>query len=512
MLKNRVAIYCRLSKEDDKKGESESIQNQKSMLLSYALKQEWEVVGIYADDNFSGTDSDRPEWLKMLAECETGNVDIVLCKTQSRFSRDMGVIEKYIHGKFIEWRIRFVSIVDNADSSSKGNKKARQILALTNEWYVEEISDNIRAVFKDKMHKGEYIATFAPYGYKKNNEVKNHLVIDDNTAPIVRQIYEWYLGGYGAQRITKMLNERGIPNPRKYQEMQGNRKTCIYNDTDVALWNNYTVRDILHNQTYCGDTVQHRTEKVSYKTSKNRRLPYSEWIIVEDTHAPIITRETFNRAQAIFSTHKRTDKTGQVHILAGKCFCHYCGALLQRNNSRGKNEYLRCRHKYDLPQDRRCATPNVPLSFVVDYINGRLQEILREYAQDRTFTIKEKDNTVAVKQIEKLQGELTEVQKAITSLYFDKVKGVLSEEQFMMLNTEFGDRVLNIKRAIGKFEGEIESGEKCQDRQLTAHKAIRAFLADKVITRQLITDIVEKIIIGERNEGDEVIIDIMWAF
>jgi len=190
VLNNRVAIYCRLSKEDDKQGESESIQNQKSMLLSHALKQEWEVVGIYADDDFSGTDSDRPEWLKMLAECEDGNIDIVLCKTQSRFSRDMGVIEKYIHGKFIEWRIRFVSIVDNADSSNKGNKKARQIMALTNEWYVEEISDNIRAVFKDKMGKGEYIATFAPYGYKKNSEVKNTIVIDDNTAPIVRQIYD----------------------------------------------------------------------------------------------------------------------------------------------------------------------------------------------------------------------------------------------------------------------------------------------------------------------------------
>jgi len=512
MLNNRVAIYCRLSKEDDKQGESESIQNQKSMLLSHALKQEWEVVGIYADDDFSGTDNERPEWLKMLAECENGNIDIVLCKTQSRFSRDMGVIEKYIHGKFVEWRIRFVSIVDNADSSNKGNKKARQIMALTNEWYVEEISDNIRAVFKDKMSKGEYIAPFAPYGYKKDEEVKNHLVIDDNTAPVVRQIYAWYLGGYGAQKITKMLNEREIPNPRKYQEAQGNRKTCMYNDNDMALWNNYTVRDILHNQTYCGDTVQHRTEKISYKTSKNRRLPYSEWIIAKDTHVPIITRETYNRVQAIFSTHKRTDKTGQVHILAGKCFCYYCGALLQRNNSKGKNEYLRCRHKYDLPHDKRCTTPNVPLPFVVEYINKRLQEILCEYAQGRTFTIKGKDNAMAIKQIEKLQGELTEIQKAITSLYLDKVKGILTEEQFIMLNTEFGDRALNVKKAISKFENEIESGEKCQDKQLTAHKAIETFLADNVITRQLITDIVDKIVIGERNADGEVIIDVVWAF
>ena len=120
----RVAIYCRLSKEDETQGESESIQNQTSMLLSYALKQEWEVVGVYADDDFSGTDLSRPKWREMLSECEQGNVDIVLCKTQSRFSRDMSVVEQYIHGKFLEWRVRFVSIVDNADSSNKGNKKA----------------------------------------------------------------------------------------------------------------------------------------------------------------------------------------------------------------------------------------------------------------------------------------------------------------------------------------------------------------------------------------------------
>jgi hypothetical protein len=258
--------------------------------------------------------------------------------------------------------------------------------------------------------------------------------------------------------------------------------------------------------------VNNKTTSKSFKSKKAMHVDESEWIIVEDTHEPIITRETYNRVQTIFSTHKRTDKTGQVHILAGKCFCHNCGALLQRNNSRNKNEYLRCRHKYDLPQDKRCATPNVSLPLVVKYINERLQEIMHEYAQDRTFTIKEKDNTIAVKQIEKLQSELTEIQKAITSLYFDKVKGVLTEKQFMLINAEFGDRALNIKKTISKLEDEIESSEKFQDKQLMAHKAITTFLEDNVITRRLITDIVDKIVIGERNEDGEVIIDIVWAF
>jgi DNA invertase Pin-like site-specific DNA recombinase len=300
MSNNRVAIYCRLSKEDEKEGESESIQNQKSMLLSHALRHEWEVVGVYADDDFGGTDSSRPEWNKMLAECEKGNIDIVLCKTQSRFSRDMSVIEKYIHGLFLEWKVRFVSIVDNADSSNKGNKKARQIMALTNEWYVEEISDNIRAVFKDKMSNGEYIATFPPYGYKKDTERKNHLVIDVDVAPTVKQIFDWHISGKGAQTIARLLNEQNIPNPRKYQEIQGLRKTYMYAENEIGLWQNYTVRDILKNQTYCGDTVQHRIEKISYKSKKLRKLPKNEWIIAENTHEPI-TSAKFPRTDTRFS-------------------------------------------------------------------------------------------------------------------------------------------------------------------------------------------------------------------
>ena len=193
----RVVIYVRLSDEDrykkNKDDDSESIANQKSMLLKYALEQGWEVVNIYSDDDYSGADNNRPDFNRMLEECEKGNVDIVLCKTQSRFSRDMEIIEKYIHNKFIEWGVRFVSIVDNADTDVEGNKKSRQINGLVNEWYLEDLSKNVRKSLQNKRDDGLFLGSFAPYGYKKDPENKNKLLVDPVAAEVVKEIFSLFL-------------------------------------------------------------------------------------------------------------------------------------------------------------------------------------------------------------------------------------------------------------------------------------------------------------------------------
>ena len=192
----KVGIYCRLSDEDrfkkNKSDDSESIANQKSMLLKYALSKNWEVVNVYSDDDWSGADSNRPQFKKLIEDCEKGLIDIVLCKTQSRFSRDMEMIEKYIHNKFVEWGVRFVSIVDNADTEIRGNKKSRQINGLVNEWYLEDLSENVRSSLQNKRDDGEFLGSFAPYGYMKDPENKNKLIIDPVASEIVKKIFIEY--------------------------------------------------------------------------------------------------------------------------------------------------------------------------------------------------------------------------------------------------------------------------------------------------------------------------------
>ncbi|MCL2033896.1 MAG: recombinase family protein, partial [Oscillospiraceae bacterium] len=184
----KAALYCRLSEEDRNKlaktDDSESIQNQKTMLLQYAMDKGWDVYSIYSDDDYAGADRNRPAWGRLLQDAEDGKFSIILCKTQSRFTREMELVEKYIHGLFPVWGIRFVSIVDNADTENKGNKKARQINGLINEWYLEDMSDNIKSVLTSRRKNGFHIGSFALYGYRKDPDRKGHLLIDEEAAEI----------------------------------------------------------------------------------------------------------------------------------------------------------------------------------------------------------------------------------------------------------------------------------------------------------------------------------------
>lgn len=227
MPKNIVGIYNRLSEEDRDKlnefDESQSIQNQKSMLISYAISQGWEIYNIYSDDDYRGSDRDRPAFNQLMKDAEAGKFNIVLCKSQARFTRELELVEKIIHGQFVEWGIRFVGYADNADTALPGNKKARQINGLVNEWYLEDLSDNIRTVLTDHRRKGMHIGAFALYGYRKDPEQKGHLIIDEEAAEVVRLVFDLYASGMGRTSIAKYLNERGIPNPTEYKRIHGLR-------------------------------------------------------------------------------------------------------------------------------------------------------------------------------------------------------------------------------------------------------------------------------------------------
>ena len=223
--KMKAALYCRLSEEDKNKlhktDDSESIQNQKTMLTQYAKEHGWEIYEIYSDDDHAGAARRRPAFNRLLEDAEKRKFDIILCKTQSRFTRELELVEKYIHGLFPIWGIRFIGIVDNADTENKGNKKARQINGLVNEWYLEDMSEFIRSVLKSRRENGLHIGSFALYGYQKDPLQKGHLIIDEEAAAVVREVFSLYANGYGKTAIARILNEEGIPNPTEYKRRQG---------------------------------------------------------------------------------------------------------------------------------------------------------------------------------------------------------------------------------------------------------------------------------------------------
>ena len=331
-----VAIYCRLSEEDrnklNKNEDSNSIKNQKAMLIQYAYSQGWNIYDIYSDDDYAGADRNRPQFKRLLADAQARKFDIILCKTQSRFTRELELVEKYIHGLFPIWGIRFVSIVDNADTANKGNKKSRQINGLVNEWYLEDMSENIRSVLTSRRENGFHIGSFAPYGYLKDPERKGRLIIDEEAAGIVREIFSMFADGYGKSTIARILNERGVPNPSEYKRKQGLRYKPPQKVTSM-LWKYSTVAHVLINEVYIGNMVQGRFHSVSYKTKELKTRPKSEWIRVEGTHEPIIDMDTFTAVQIEMA--RRADQFGKPQTTAtypftGLITCAGCGKHYRR--------------------------------------------------------------------------------------------------------------------------------------------------------------------------------------
>ena len=278
----KTAIYCRISSEDRDKlsadDDSISIQNQKDMLIKHAISNGWEIYSIYSDDDFSGADRNRPEFKRLIQDAKSRKFDIVLCKTQSRFTRDMELVERYIHTEFPRLGIRFISLIDNADTDDKGNKKSRQINALVNEWFLEELSDSIKSVLTSRREQGLHIGAFAPYGYAKDPDAKGHLIIDEEAAAVVRRIFSLYLAGKGKQVIARTLNEEGIPNPTQYKRLHGmvrNKKMQC-----SSLWSYFTITSILTNEVYIGNMIQGKSGVESYKTQQKVTFPADQWIVV----------------------------------------------------------------------------------------------------------------------------------------------------------------------------------------------------------------------------------------
>ncbi len=303
-----AAIYCRLSKEDSglKEGSnSESIVNQKKLLTDYATKQDFKVFDYYIDEDRSGLDRERPEFLRLIEDARLGRFGVVLCKTQSRFTRDMEMVEKYIHGLFPLWGIRFISVVETYDTAVKGNKKARQISGLVNEWYCEDLSENIRAVLHKKMRDGEFIGSFACYGYVKSAD-RHGLLIEEETAEVVRRIYQMYLEGDSCRAIAAKLTKDKILTPTAWKQRKGLNycnpsamQGVIKEDGAEYAWSPNTIKRILSNETYVGTLVQGREQKVSYKSKKIKTVPREAWVRVENHHPLIIDKETYKRVEAI---------------------------------------------------------------------------------------------------------------------------------------------------------------------------------------------------------------------
>lgn len=528
----RVAIYVRLSEEDEdkinKRDDSESIQNQKSMLIEYALQhQDWEIVGIYSDDDFSGADSTRPDWNIMLKRCENREIDIVLCKTQSRFSRDMEVIEKYLHNKFVEWNIRFISVVDNADTANKANKKARQINGLINEWYLEDMSDNIKAVLRHKKKSGQFTGSFAPYGYLRSPDNKHQLIVDPDSKDIVKKIYELYLSNMGYSSIAVYLTKQEVPTPSRLKKLQGTKFVCGIANGNDAMWKKDTIRKILMDQTYIGNLVQGKVENYSYKSDKKKIIDRDNWIVVENTHEAIIDKETWNAVQKKMISHgKISHRTGEIHLFSRKAYCSECGKSMARNNGYNKYhnyEYLRCRTK--AANGLACTNcGSIRYDYLEKFVLEELNKWIELYKDDnllqnsieQSFNLEQEKK----KRDEKLKGEIKMTSSSLSkknnylkSLYQDRADGILSIDEFLLLKVEWSQEIEQLKEQLKRLEKSLEELNKGQDDKSEILNLLKKYDQIETLDRQLVETFIDKIYISKIDEKTQKrTIKIEWKF
>ena len=292
-----AALYLRLSEEDRDRGESpsQSIQNQELMLREYAARQGWHVAAVYNDEDFSGADRSRPAFNRLLADGAAGQFEVVLCKSLSRFTRLYAQQEELLHERFPQWGLRFVSLVDGVDTRERANKKSRQIHALVNEWYLEDLSENIRRTFLAKMQAGQYLGAIAPYGYQKAAADRHRLAVDEEAAAVVRRIYREFLAGRGLSAIARALTAAGVPTPYAYKQARGEALRLPH---VKGGWAATTVRKILTNPVYRGALAQGRETTRSYKDKTRVRRPPEAWVVVEDTHPALVSPAEFAAVQA----------------------------------------------------------------------------------------------------------------------------------------------------------------------------------------------------------------------
>lgn len=516
----KVAVYCRLSEEDRNKlsetDDSISIQNQKSMLLQYAMEQGWEVYNIYSDDDYAGADRKRPEFNRLLEDAERRKFDIVLCKTQSRFTRELELVEKYIHGLFPLWGIRFVSIVDNADTANKGNKKARQINGLVNEWYLEDMSENIKSVLKNRRENGFHIGAFALYGYKKDPEQKGHLIIDEEAAAVVREVFILFSQGYGKTAIARMLNDRGIPNPTEYKRLHGLRyqQPKMKNST---LWKYSAISEMLINEIYIGNMVQGKYGSVSYKTKQNKPRPKSEWYVVEGTHEPIIDRALWDRVQALIAQRAKPFDVGTIGLFARKARCANCGYIMRSSKNRGRR-YLQCSNRH-VARDA-CIGSFISVDKLEQAVISELNRLSQEYL-DKDYLERNlelcgnlQEQKARIKSdLAIYEKKIAEYVKGIKDLYMDKVKGLISESDFRDLSKDFTTGKERLERVVIDGQKWLAEIDKKIEADGNPYELIEQYINLEHLSREIVEALIDYISIGKRIPGTKnVPVEIHWNF
>lgn len=514
-----VGIYVRLSQEDERAGESISIENQKTMLKEYVGRQiGWNLIEVYEDDGFSGTTFERPGVQKLLDDAKTGKINLILVKDLSRFGRNYIEVGQYVDYIFPTYNIRFIALSDNVDTLNRNSSAMDMmpIVNLFNEWHAASTSKKIRAVMQSKAKQGKYTASIAAYGYLVGDDELRRPVIDENTAPNVRRMFEMRAKGASSPQIARALNADHVITPSDYTYKRLGKANPY---VTTHLWSAGMVRDILKNPVYVGSVVGQKYTTVSYKNHKKYIRDKDEWIVSENAFDGIVSKELWDKVQEVNNSVSRgtTTRKGEILPLCGLMYCADCGSKLKKctttHTSKAKGKYRLVAYScnnYANHGRTACSSHHIVQSLIEEIIltdiRAKAKLIVEDEAMAREMylaeknTLHEKQSADAEKQLKQAEKRLAELDTIITKTYEDRMLGRMPEE----LSIKMLDKYLAEHSALNEKVKELKLAESMynKDRQDVEEfmKRIRKYIDVQELTREMCLELIEYVVVHERPE------------
>ena len=499
----KVGMYIRLSREDGDKQESESISNQRNILQRYVKENDLCFVKEYVDDGVSGTTFDRSGFNEMLQDIENKNINMVITKDLSRLGRDYIKTGFYIENYFPKNNVRYVAITDGIDTYlDSNNNDITPFKAIMNDMYAKDISKKIRSVYKEKQKQGEYLCSTTAYGYKRHPSIKNKLIIDEQVKDVVEKIFDMYSNGHGSLEIVNYLNSN------KYLSPLGYRKTGVIQDENKTRynWNGVTICNILRNEVYIGNTVQNKKSIISYKVKKIRTVEKEKQIRVNNTHEPIIDKDTFERVQCILEKRGLNTRFKYDYLLRGLLYCYHCKRKLQivlKKNSKKNSKthpYITCSDA----KARGCYPLSMNYEKLEQHIISIVKKICRIYADNKVFTRvyeKYQNKTLDIKKdyrnkMSQINKTINEINSNLDKMYIDKLKGILQEEDYIRVSKKFNferTKLNEQKKELEQKLSQIEQKEENTDIKKEIDELIENFLRFEKIDKIYLYRLINKI-------------------
>ena len=505
----KTALYCRLSQDDGIEGDSNSIQNQKTILQKFAEDHHFPSPCFYVDDGFSGRNFQRPAFQQMISDMENGEIGIIVTKDLSRLGRNQLHTGLYIEERFPMFGVRYIAINDNVDTDSSESNDLMPFKNLFNEWFIRDTSRKIRAVLKAKAERGERLGTRTPYGYRKDPDTKK-LIVDEEAAAIVRRIFAMCAGGSGPSQIARILKKEQILTPTMYAYTKYGMTHTGLDTQRPYHWSGDTVADMLENEIYLGNTVNMKHSSRSYKDKRRVEHPREECLVFENTHPALITREVWDMVQRVRKNKRRLTKMEEQDKYSGLVFCADCGSnmVLHRAHTMSASyNHFTCR---TYKKDGEACTGHYIRECVLDEIVledlRRVTNAAREHPEKFAAYIGSKQSAELQREIRRQEKELAAMRKRkaeldaiFKKLYEDSVLGRITTEQFQMLSGSYTEEQNRITAGIPQQENEIQRLRETAIGTDSFLDKAKRYTDITELTPELLRLFIEKIVVHEKE-------------